>query len=76
MTAVTDWLDAWKIADQAAMRATRAAGAKSLLALQRRGDLPSDAERAEARRLRELADELFREWMSRSRNSHASEAWR
>lgn len=26
-----DWLDAWKIADHPAMRATRAAAAKSLL---------------------------------------------
>lgn len=65
-----DWLEAWRIADHAAMRATRAATAKSLLALQQRGELPSDAERAEVKRLRDLANALFCEGMARTAWPH------
>lgn len=72
--AAMDWLDAWKIADHAAMRATRAAAAKSLLALQRRGELPSDEERAEVKRLRDVANALFRDGMARTCWPHACEA--
>lgn len=59
-----DWLDDWYRADTAAMRATRAAAEKSILALQRRGELPSEAEQAEIRRLRECANILFRDGMA------------
>lgn len=69
-----DWLEDWKTADHAAMLATRAAAAKSLLALQQRGELPSDAERAEVKRLRDRANALLREGMGRTAWPHASAA--
>ena len=68
------WLNDWYVADSAAMRATRAAAAKSLLALQRRGEPPSDFERAEAKRLRELANALFRDGMAATAAARAG--WR
>ena len=59
-----NWLQAWRAADQAAMRATRATAVKSMLALDRRGEPPSAEETAEVRRLRALANSLLEHGVS------------
>lgn len=55
----TDLFSRWRLADQAAMAATKFTVEKSMRALAGRGDPPSSAETAAARRLRLLADHHF-----------------
>ena len=54
-----DRCQAWRIADRAAIQASRAATRQALLALAGQGEPPTARQTAEARRLRELANALL-----------------
>ena len=54
-----DLFQKWRIANQAAMLAAKAAFVKAVLALDGKGEPPSPAETDEVRTLRGLADDLF-----------------
>jgi hypothetical protein len=60
-----DLFQKWRIANQAAMLAAKATFVKAVLALDGKGEPPSQTETDEVRTLRGLADDLFELAMAR-----------
>ena len=56
-----NWFESWRAASRAANEAMRVAERKSMVAGDGLADRPTETETQEIKRLREVADELFRQ---------------